>query len=198
MMKITIGFLVLIMFIAGCKDSLSRDNAYLMSNKTHNIKKESSDNKIKLAQIDNNAKINIAKIKSANNIALAKLKAASMENLAQIHAATAIKTATINIAAQKQSMKIKTYIFLGVTLVMLLMIYVYYLVSQKNRELRAKMHEEKLQHNLELKEREYFEQRLHKMIDLAADGKLPPDMQQEVIRSLQHQNQKLIGTKISE
>jgi len=197
MMKVIIGLLVLIMFIAGCKDSLSKNNAYLMSNKAHKAK-QLSDNSIKLATINNNAKVNIAKIKSANNIALAKLKAASMKNLAQIHAATAIKTATINIAQQKQTMKIKTYIFMAVTLVTLVALYVYYLVSQRNRELRAKMHEEKLKHDLELKEREYFEKRLHKMIDLAADGKLPADMQQEVIHSLQHQNQKLIDAKLAQ
>ncbi len=193
MIKIIIFCATLLMFIVGCKNSLEHNNgAYVEYKNKDTFKKQSESNSVKLAKINANTKIDIAQIQSANSIKLATLKTKSMQRLANIKANTSIKTATINVMRAKQEMKLKTYLFMGITLIILVVLYIYYLINQRNRELRAKMHEDKLKQEIELKEREYFEQRLHKMIDLAADGKLPADMQQEIIHLLQYKNQKLL------
>ena len=94
-------------------------------------------------------------------------------------------------AKEKQSDN-NLYIAIGMIGVLLLGIFLWYQHKRKSLEVKANLEEHRLKHELELKERELKEQRIHKILELASSGKLDPEVQQEVLHSLTRPESKII------
>jgi len=192
--------LITILFLSGCRESHSDSRELTMLN-GHNIVKAKGVNPNSLAyqseekakdrettltisKIESNAKIEIAKIESQNRLEMAKVNANSKEEIAVTNSHTKIKTSEIDAINKKEDIQSKLYITIAIIILVMLALILLYLNNKKNRELKAKLHQEQLEHEKELREREFEERRIHKMLELVADGKLNEQMEQEVIHSL--------------
>jgi len=152
-------------------------------------------NRLEISKIDSNTKIKIAEIQSENQLKIAKLNVEAKKSIAATDSSTKIQTTKIDALTKKDDIKYSLYIAMAIILVIIIALFLLYLNNKKNRELKDKIHRENLEHEQRLKEREYNEKRLHKMLELVENGKLSPDMQEEVISALTKPNQNLITKK---
>ena len=90
----------------------------------------------------------------------------------------------IDAKTQENDSRVLLLIAIIFTVALLLVFFLWYRHKKKKLELDIALEKERLLHQKELKERELHEQRLHKMIELAADGKLPKEVQEEVFLSV--------------
>ena len=147
-------------------------------------------NKIELAKIEAKTKVEVEKIKAEKDLKVAKLQTQTQKELG-------IKTATTQVEMKKIDAKVKeksSYILLIIAaifgLILLFVFYMWYKHKKRQIEIEVQLEKERLEHQKELKEREFQEQRLHKMIDLAADGKLPKQIEQELLLQITHKKGK--------
>jgi len=145
---------------------------------------EAHKNKVELSKIEANTKIELEKIRSQNELTIAKINAETQKEIVKEESRAKVKSSELEVAVKKESAKYSVYIAVAVIILLMLALYLLYLNAKKNRELKRQLHEEKLRHEQFLKEKELEEQRLHKLIELAADGKLPKNIESEVILSL--------------
>jgi large-conductance mechanosensitive channel len=199
------GLLVLFLFLSGCGESdthkkvslLGQDTtkvnpnslAYLSADKTLERK-----NRLELSKIEANAKVEIAKIKSENELDIAKVNAQTQQAIAKSDSLTKITTSQVEASTHKESMQYTVYIVIAVIFFLLIALVLLYQNSKRNRELKKELQEEKLRHEQILKEKEHEERRLHKILDLAAEGKLPATIEEEVILSISTPRSKLIDS----
>lgn len=204
MKYIILTAVTLMLLISGCQDSSSKQRAYLMHENgvnpnslayNANDKVQDRANKIELSKIDADAKIEIAKIESGNKLLIAKVNADASKEVAQTDSTTKIQTTQIDAITKKEDSQLTFYVAIAIVLVVIIALFLLYLNNKHSRALKAKMHEEKLKQEVDLKEREHHEQRILKMLDLVAQGKLSPKMEEEIILSISNQKPKNIESK---
>ena len=140
--------------------------------------------KVELSKIEANTKIELEKIRSTNELSIAKINAEAKKEMVRQESKAKIETSQMEVAVKKESVRYGVYVAIAVILLLMLGLYLLYLNAKKNRELKKQLHEEKLKHEQFLKEKELEEQRLHKLMELAADGKLPQNIESEVILTI--------------
>jgi len=193
-MKTVFSVLILLLFV-GCGEGNKKEKISLLHADTTKVnpnslsyraleKSEDRKNRLAISKIEADAKIKIAQIESQQKLQVAKIDAQTKKEIAKTDSLTAITTSKIDATTQKESMHYMLYIVLIVILFLIIAAILLYLNSKKNRELQRKLHEEKLRHEQALREKELEEQRLHKILDLAAQGKLPDSIQEEVLLSI--------------
>ncbi len=141
-------------------------------------------NKLEQAKVEAQAKIEIARIESQNKLSIARIDADTKKTIAKTDYQAQIETSKIDAQTYKENMEYIVYIIFAVVALVVIILIVFYLNSKKNRELQKKMHEEKLKHEQFLKEKELEEQRVHKLLELIATGKVAKNVEKEVILSI--------------
>jgi len=150
------------------------------------------ENRVELSKIEANTKIELEKIRSQNQLHIAKLNAEAQKDIAQKESVTKIKTSQLEVDMKREGMHYGIYIVIAVIILIMIALLLLYLNAKKNRELKKRLHEEKLLHEQFLKEKELEEQRLHKILDLVAAGKMPQTIEEEVILSISKPQTKVI------
>ena len=186
-------FLLLTLLLSACGEN-SHQKPYLMGNhqgvNSNSIAFKAKDNalgrknKIELAKIQADTKLAVAKIESKKAVSIAQIESQTQQVVSQMDKQTKEKQSDNNL-----------YIAIGFIAVLLLGIFLWYQHKRKSLEVKALLEEHRLQHELELKEKELKEQRLQKVLELAMSGQLDPEVQQEVLHSLTRPESKLIESK---
>ncbi len=158
-------------------------NPNSMANKAQDKSKDRQ-NKLEISKIDSNTKIEIAKIKSNNQLQIAKVQAIAKTDVAKTDSTTKIQTTKIEATTKKDDLQNSLYITIAVVVLVIFALFLLYLNNKKSRDLKVKLQKDQLFHDRLLKEREYEEQRLHKMLQLVGNGKLSPEMEEKLIISL--------------
>lgn len=140
--------------------------------------------RVKMSEIDAKAKIEIAKIESTNKLKIAKINADMTTEVAHTDSKTKIKRSEIDALNKKEEIESQLIITIALIFLVMLSIVLLYLNNKKNRELKIRLQEEELLHQKELREREFEERRMHKMLELVAEGKLSTEMEEEIILAL--------------
>ncbi len=198
--------LLILLVLTACQDSSSKNKVSLMGAPKDGVNPNSlayrsangqleRKNKLEISKIDSKTKIKIAEIQSQNQLHIAKLNVEAKKSIAVTDSSTKIQTSQIDALTKKDDIQNSLYITMAIIIAVVLALFLLYLNNKKNRDLKDKIHKENLEHEQLLKEREYDEKRLHKMLELVENGKLSPDMQEEVISALTKPNQNLITKK---
>jgi len=198
-MKTILLTLLITFTFTACQESTHRRDITLL-NATKEQKKEidaklkekelERKNKLELQKLNAKTKIEIAKIESTNKLAIAKIDSDTKKEVASTDAKTTIEKSKIESLTKKEDIAYKLYITLAIIFVALIALVLLYLNNKRNRELKNKLHKEQLEHELRVREREHEERRLQKMLELVADGKLAPHLQEQVVLSLTGATQK--------
>jgi len=206
-MKFLIYSLAIIILMTGCQESSSKKNNISLMNGyrdgvnpnsiayKNSDKQKDRENKVDIAKIDSNAKIEIAKIQSENQVLIAKVNADAKKEVAQTESTTKVKTSEIDALTKKDDIQTNLYITIAIILAVIIAFFLLYLNNRRSNALKEKIHNDKLKHEQLIKEREFEEQRLHKMLDLVKEGKLSPNMEEEIITSLTKPRTNLIESK---
>lgn len=186
----------LLFVLVGCQDSSdTRSKIHLMNQQKTGVNPNSlayrasnaqqdRENKLKLSKIEADTKIEIAKIKSQNQLQIAQVNADVQKNVAKQDATATLEKTKIEALTKKDEIYSSFYITLAVIMFLSIVVYFLYLNNKKNRELKDKLHKEELEHEKLLKEREFNEKRLHKVLELVENGKLSLELEKDVIASI--------------
>jgi len=155
-------------------------------------KNEDRKNKLELSKIEADAKIEIAKIQSNSQVHIAKVNAQTQQEIAKSDSVTKIKTSQLDASTKKETMQYTVYIVIAVVFFFIVALILLYLNSKKNRELKKALQEAQFIHERDLREKEFEERRIHKILDLVSEGKLPASVKKEVILSLSSPKTKVI------
>lgn len=192
--------LTVLLFFSACQET-KKNRPYLLHQKGVNpnsLAYVSQDkaldrkNKIEIAKIAANSKIEIAKLQSKKEIAIAKIESAMHKDVAQKTSKTKLEISKIDMQTKDKQRMINFYIAIGLILTLLLAILLWYRHKKKSLEIKEKLEENRLRHELALKEKELQEQRIQKVLDLAISGHLPQELQKDFIKTLTKQDDKLI------
>jgi len=152
-------------------------------------------NKIEMAKIAANSKIEVAKVESNKAVAIAKIDSATKKDVTEQTSKTTLEISKMDRQTKDKQSMINLYIAIGVIIALLLGMFLWYRHKKKSLEIKAKLEENRLKHELEIKEKELQEQRIQKVLDLAISGQLPQDLQKDFISALTKPNNKLIESK---
>ena len=153
-------------------------------------------NKIKMAEIQANSKIEIAKIESIKAVEVAKINSKVKKDIAQQTASTTLEVTKLDKETKEQQSMINLYIAIGFLIALLVGIVLWFRHKHKALEVKANLEENRLRHELEIKNKELQEQRIQKVLELAISGQLPQDVQKEVISSLTQPKTKILEESI--
>jgi len=153
------------------------------------------ENKVKMAEIQANSKIEIAKIESTKAVAVAKIDSEAKKDIAQQTATTTLAVTKLDTQTKEQESMINLYIAIGFLIALLVAIILWFRHKSQTLEVKTKLEENRLKHELEIKDKELQEQRIQKVLELAISGQLPQEMQKEVINSLTQPEIKVIEAK---
>jgi large-conductance mechanosensitive channel len=198
-------FFVVVLLLSGCGNEKENRKIKLMNSATLQTgvnpnslayvakdKEKDRQNRVELSKIEAKTKIELEKIRSQNELHIAKLNAQTQKDIAQNESATKIKTSQLEVDMKREGMHYGIYIVIAIIILIMIALLLLYLNAKKNRELKKRLHEEKLLHEQFLKEKELEEQRLHKILDLVAAGKMPQTIEEEVILSISKPQTKVI------
>ena len=153
------------------------------------------ENKVKMAEIKANSQIEIAKIESKKAVFVAKIDNDTKKDIATKTATTTLAVTKLDTQTKEKQSMMYFYISLGFLIALIIGIVLWFLHKKKSLELQMKLEENRLKHELEIKEKELQEQRIQKVLDLAISGQFPQKMQEDVILSLTQNPSKLIESK---
>jgi len=205
--SINLSIVVLtLMLLSGCQEGKNSKpylkNGYIGAGVNPNSAafkaKESTldrENKIKMAEIEANSKIEIAKIESMKALNVAKIDSEAKKEIAQKTATVTLETTKLDTQTKEHQNMITLYIAVGFLVALLIAVILWFRYKRQALELQTKLEEQRLQQELEIKDKELQEQRIQKVLDLAISGQLPQEMQKEVINSLTKPETKVIESK---
>jgi len=164
-------------------------NSVAFKSKDNALERE---NRVKMAEIQANSKIEIAKIESKKAVNVAKIDSEAQKEIAQKTATTTLEVTKLDTQTKEKQSMFNLYIAIGFLVALLVGILLWFRYKRQELELKTKLEENRLRHELEIKDKELQEQRIQKVLDLAISGHLPQEMQKEVINSLTHADTKVI------
>jgi len=197
---------ILVFFMIACNNSHENKKVRLMGESAKvvnpnrmeflaNDKNKERQNRVALSKIEADTKIKIAQIDSKNQLTIAKLNADVKKKIAESNAATKIQTTQLELKVREENQRYMIYIAIVVILLLIIALILLYFNSKKNREFQRKLQEEKLKHEQFLREKELEEQRFHKIMELAAAGKLPKSIEKDVVLSISQSKNNIIDNK---
>ena len=153
------------------------------------------ENRVKMAEIKANSQIALANIESTKAVSVAKIDNETKKDIATKTATTTLAVTKLDTKTKENQSMINLYIALGFLLALVVAIVLWFMHKKKTLELKAKLEENRLKHELEIKEKELQEQRVQKVLDLAISGQLSPEIQKDIIYSITQNSSKLIESK---
>jgi cytochrome c-type biogenesis protein CcmH/NrfG len=156
-------------------------------------KEKQRQNQLELSKIEAQAKVQIAQIESQNKEKIAKINAQAQQKIAEADVQVQLAKTQLEAKTSKETREYFIYGGIVAVLIILLAIYLFVKNAQKNREHQRQLHEDKLRHEQFLKEKELEQERMHKILELASDGKLPESVGAEILLTLAKPESKLIN-----
>jgi ATP-dependent Zn protease len=207
-MKVFTGVVLVVLFLlSGCQEGTQHKRNIALLNeptKTYGVnpnslavqsmeKQKQRQNQLELSKVQAQAKVEIAKIESQNKQKIAEITAQAQQKIAESDLKARIAQTQLEIKTTKENRKYFVYGGIALFLILLLVIYLFMKNAQKNREHERQLHEDKLRHEQFLKEKELEQERMHKILELASDGKLPESVGAEILLTLSKPQSKLIN-----
>ena len=152
-------------------------------------------NKLEMAKIVAHSKIEVAKVESKKAVAIAKIDSGTKKDITKQTSKTTLEISKMDTKTKEKQSMISLYIAIGIIFVLIIGIYLWYKHKKKSLEVKAKLEENRLKHEMMIKEKELQEQRIQKVLDLAISGQLPQELQKDFISALTHKENHLIESK---
>ena len=152
-------------------------------------------NKIEMAQIAANSKIEVAKVESKKAVEIAKIDSTTQKDVTKQTTKTTLEISKMDTQTKDKQSIVNLYIAISVIIALLVGMFLWYRHKKKSLEIKAKLEENRLKHELMIKEKELQEQRIQKVLDLAISGQLPQELQKDFISALTHKENNLIESK---
>jgi len=185
-------FILLATLFSGCGGDNNRQSPYVMGKKpverqgvfTLMQQQKKEDSAISIANIEAQTQKEIAMINKARDLEIKELEVKTKLTEIETKNALAIKEHNLSSMVQTQEFAFKnstlTVIAVGLVAFFLLALYVF----KKRREDRLKMHEDNLQKEVYLREKELQVKMAEKILDTIASGNLSEEREQHLLETL--------------
>jgi len=198
--------LTLIIFSFSACQETSNTRPYMLNGKKAGVNPNSMayltedkaldrNNRIKMAEIQANSQVAVAKVELNKAVKVAKINSDTTKDVTKQTAVTTLAVTELDKKIKEQQIMANLYIYIATLVAIVIGFLLWYRHKKKSLDFKIKLEENRLNHELELKDKELKEQRIQKILDLAISGQLPAEIQQEVIYSLTRPESKLIESK---
>ncbi len=195
--------LLVLFFFSACQET-NKSKPYIMNadgtnpNSLAYVSKDKAldrQNKLEMAKIVAHSKIEVAKVESKKAVEIAKIDSVTKKDITKQTSKTTLEISKMDTKTKEKQSMISLYIAIGIIFALLVGIYLWYKHKKKSLEIKAKLEENRLRHEMIIKEKELNEQRIQKVLDLAISGQLPQELQKDFINALTHKENHLIESK---
>ncbi len=179
--------LIAVYFIGGCGDN-NRQEPYIMGEKPATKKQvytvESKNSAVTIAGIEAETQKEIAKINKERDVELHKIEQNTKLIELKTHNEMAEKEHNLSAYVQQSDVAFKnsTLIVVGLTMMSVLALSLY--IFRKRREDKLKMHQDELQQEMYIREKELQVKMAEKILDTLASGKLSAEREQQLLETL--------------
>ena len=191
-MKIFIPFLITVLsvtFLTGCGND-NRQNPYMMGqkppskSKVYTVSKSPKNSELAIATLEAETQKEIAKINKERDLELKKMDVQTKMVELKTTNEMAIKEHNLSTFVQesKYAFKNSTLVLGGIGLFAILALI--FFIFRKRREDKLKMHEDNLQKEVYLREKELQVKMAEKILDTIATGKLSEEKEQHLLEAL--------------
>ena len=191
-MKQSINLLILIVtlfFIAGCGND-NRQSPYMMGEKPADQKRvytvpyKQKDSAVTIAAIEAETQKEIAKINKERDVELQKIEQNTKLAELKTQNEMAIKEHNLSTFVQESEYAYKNSTLLILAFAIIIFASLAFYTFRKYRKDKLKMHEEQMQNEMYLKEKEMQMHMAEKILDTIASGKLSEEREQHLLEAL--------------
>jgi len=178
------------LFFTACGDS-NRQDPYIMGHqkqtdkaKVYTLANKPKSNEVTIATIEAESKKEIAKINKERDLELKQMEEKTKLLELQTHNEMAIKEHNLSTYVQESSFAFKNSTLFAVSFGVIAFLALLFYIFKKRREDKLKMHEDELQKELYLREKELQVKMAEKILDTIASGKLSEEREQHLLEAL--------------
>ena len=142
--------------------------AYVVEEKANDRK-----NLLELKKLETEANVEMTKIKSQKDLDIAKIQSQTQKEIAHV-----------NVEVKKEDSKKTFYIAIAFVAVLVLALLLWYLNARRNRELKIRLEKQRHEHELALKAKEIEQQKMDRLLELMANGRLPKEAKSQIVTAL--------------
>jgi len=181
--------LILAALIAGCGDN-NRQDPYIMGEKpaekkpVYTVANKTQNSAVTIATIEAETQKEIAKINKERDVALHKMEQETKLTELKTHNEMAVKEHNLSVFVQESEFAFKNSTLFVAALAMISFLALAFYVFKKRREDKLTMHENELQKEMFIREKELQVKMAEKILDTIASGKLSEEREQHLLETL--------------
>ncbi len=178
-----------LLFFTGCGDDTTQ-SPYMMGEKpaeqkkVYTVSNTKSDSAVTIATIEAETQKEIAKINKERDVELQKLEQNTKLVEIKTKNAQADKEHNLSTFVQESEYAYKNSTLLVVSFALIALLALAFYIFRKRREDRLKMHEDELQKEMYLREKELQVKMAEKILETIASGKLSKEREQHLLETL--------------
>jgi len=191
-MKQLTKFLLLftaLLLISGCGNE-NRQNPYMMGDKpsekgrVFTVTKKKEESAIRIATIEAETQKEIAKINKERDLEIQKMEQETKLAELKTHNEMALKEHNLSTFVQESTFAFKNSTLIVGALGSIILLALIFYIFRKRREDKLKMHDDELQKEMFIREKELQVQMAEKILDAIASGKLSDEREQHLLEAL--------------
>jgi len=181
--------IVVLIFVSGCGNE-NRQNPYMMGEKpsqkgkVYTVAKKKEESAIQIATIEAETQKEIAKINKERDIEIQKMEQDTKLAELKTHNEMAVKEHNLSTFVQESTFAFKNSTLIVGTLGSIILLALIFYIFRKRREDKLKMHDDELQKEMFIREKELQVQMAEKILDAIASGKLSDEREQHLLEAL--------------
>jgi uncharacterized membrane protein len=184
--KVKYLLVLLVLFFSGCQ--LDEKKAVLMQEKSvqntptapQNAPNEEAQNR------QNQIAIELEKIKAQNAKELQQMQLEAKQKELEITKELQTQENEIALSTHKDNLEFYKIALIIAAILTLFIVLVIYLIAKKNREAKIKMQEERLKSEYNLKQQEFYNERINKLLEIAASKESDESIKKDAMDMLKN------------
>jgi len=184
-------FLIIVaIFFSGCE--IDRQKGVLMQERNSAQKAQKADDEatvqedINTFELRHNAAVELEKLKAEHTLALKKLELEASQKELEVRQELAQKEQETALVVHKQKLEFYKIALIVFAVVALFALLIFYLIAKKNRQTKQKMQEDKLKAEYELKQQEFYHQRVNKLLEIAASKESDESIKKDALNMIKN------------
>ncbi len=181
--------IVVLVFVSGCGNE-NRQNPYMMGEKpaekkrVYTVTAKKKETAVTIATIEAETQKEIAKINKERDVEIQKMEQNTKLAELKTHNEMAVKEHNLSTFVQESTFAFKNSTLIVVALGSITLLGLILYIFRKRREDKLKMHEDELQKEMFIREKELQVQMAEKILDAIASGKLSDEREQHLLEAL--------------
>ncbi|MGM0624066.1 MAG: hypothetical protein ACQESH_08635 [Campylobacterota bacterium] len=182
---------IVLLFLSGCE--IDAQKAQLVQERTQQeVQKDEAAQKSQevdqkeLLQLQHQAALELEKLRSQNALQQQKLELEANQQELQMRKQLAQSENEIAVQTHQENLAFYKLALIVLAVAAVIIIFIFYLINKKNRETKQKMQEDKLKAEYELKQQEFYHQRVNKLLEIASSKESDEQVKKDALKMLKN------------